>query len=135
MIRAALVLIAAFALQGCAAMKPDMSQFTGVTLPVGLQAPDYVPVQIAAFENLQDVQKYCSAADKRQQAAAVGGIYFGCAISREDTKGCLIVVWTNTAHQILGHEVLHCVWTPRAMAGKTAGLPAHFIPPTAKVQP
>jgi hypothetical protein len=127
MIRAALVLIAAFALQGCAAMKPDMSQFTGVTLPVGLQAPGYVPVQVAAFESLQDVQRLCSRSDKRQQAAqAVGGMYLACAITGKDDR-CLIVMWTQTAYQLIGHELMHCLWTPRTRAGHATGIPAHFV--------
>jgi hypothetical protein len=122
-----IALIFAALLTGCMTMKPDMSQFTGLELPVGLQAPDYVPVQVAAFANLQDVQRHCSTADKQQQAAAVGGIYFGCAATTE--KGCLIIVWTQTAHQIMGHEFMHCMWTPRTQAGNTQGIPAHFVVP------
>lgn len=123
-----LALIAAAMLHGCAVMKPDMSQFTGVQLPDGLQAPGYVGTQVAAFENLQDVQKYCSAGDKRQQASAAGGMYLACALSQPEQNRCLIIVWTQTAYQLLGHELMHCMWTPRQLAGMSAdGLPAHFV--------
>lgn len=122
-----LALIVAAMLHGCAVMKPDMTDFTGVTLPDGLQAPDYTPVQVAAFENLQDVQKYCTAGDKRQQAAAAGGMYLACAVYTKDDR-CLIIVWTQTAYQLLGHELMHCMWSPRQLAGMSAdGLPAHFV--------
>lgn len=112
---------------GCSTLRPDMSQLTGVELPEGLQAPDYVPTQLVAFEDFQKVQYYCSKSDKRQQAAAViGGAYLACAISTVDDR-CLIVTWTHTAYQLVGHEVLHCLWTPRTRAGKTEGIPPHFI--------
>lgn len=122
-----LILIAAALLHGCAIMKPDMTDFTGVTLPDGLQAPGYTPVQVAAFENLQDVQKYCTAGDKRQQAAAAGGMYLACAVYTKDDR-CLIIAWTQTAYQLLGHELMHCMWSPRQLAGMSAdGIPAHFL--------
>lgn len=130
MMRAALaaLLLACTALTGCAIMKPDMTDFTGVQLPGGLQAPGYTPVQVAAFEHLQDVQKYCTAGDKRQQAASAGGMYLACAVYTTDDR-CLIIVWTQTAYQLLGHELMHCMWTPRTLAGRVAGIPAHFVAP------
>lgn len=122
-----LILITAALLHGCAVMKPDMTDFTGVELPSGLQAPDYTPVQVAAFENLQDVQKYCGAKDKRQQAAQTGGMYLACAVYTTEGR-CLIIVWTQTAYQVLGHELMHCMWTPRQRAGiSAAGIPEHFV--------
>jgi hypothetical protein len=128
MMRAALASMALTLLSGCAVLKPDMTDFTGVALPVGLQAPGYVPVQVAAFENLQDVQRHCSNSDKRQQAAqAIGGMYLACAITGKDDR-CLIVMWTQTAYQLIGHELMHCLWTPRTRAGHATGIPAHFIP-------
>ena len=134
MMRAALAALAAAALSGCAAMRPDMSQFTGVQLPVGMQAPQYVPTQVAAFENLQDVQRHCGRADKRQRAAAAGGMYLACSIYTTD-KRCLIVIWTQTAFEVLGHEFMHCMWTPRTRTGKTAGIPAHWVSPKAEAKP
>lgn len=122
-----LAAVALLTLSGCATTV-DMTDFTGVTLPVGMQAPAAVPVQMAAFDDLRTVQRLCSQADKRQQAAqAVGGMYLACAITHKD--GCLIVTWANTAYQVLGHEAMHCLWTPRTRAGQVAGVPAHFITP------
>ena len=129
MMRATLaaLLLACTALTGCAIMKPDMTDFIGVQLPDGLQAPGYVGTQVAAFENLQDVQKYCAAGDARKQAAAVGGMYMACALSQPEQNRCLIIVWTQTAYQLLGHELMHCMWTPRTRAGQAVGIPSHFV--------
>jgi hypothetical protein len=134
MMRRVFALLAALALHGCAVMKPDMTDFTGVQLPEGLQAPGYVPTQVAAFKTLQEVQHWCAKGDKRQQAAAVGGMYLACAIYTNDDR-CLVIVWTETAYQLLGHELMHCMWGPRTMAGKTDGVPAHFVVQPTKVQP
>jgi len=131
-VKTIITLLAAIMLAGCGTMKMDMTDFTGVTLPAGMQSPEAVPVRMAAFNDLQEVQRLCSMGDKRQQAAERGGVYFGCAMTTDN--GCFIVIWTQTAYQVIGHEFMHCMWTPRAMTGKTEGLPVHFVPPSKRTK-
>lgn len=128
MLRRALTLLAAAMLTtGCAVLTPDYSQFRGVTLPPGDQHTEPVQITISAFDNLSKLQDVCSKADGSNAAAGPLRAYLGCAIGW--TKGCAIAVWTSTAYEVLGHELMHCVWGPRTQAGRTDGIPPHFIKP------
>ena len=127
MMRAALAGMALTLLSGCAVLKPDYSNLRGLTLPAGLLAPDYVPVQAAVLEDLGEVNRICSLAFKNKQAAKAGDRYLACAITTKEGK-CLLIKWVNTTWEHFGHEAGHCLFTARAKAGNLTGIPAHFIP-------
>ena len=132
---AALATAALLSLSGCAVLQPDFTDMRGVTLPAGLLAPDYVPVNAAVFANLADVQRYCSTADKAQTAAKkLGGRYIACAITTPEGK-CLLIKWTHTSWELIGHEAGHCLFAARAKAGNLSGIPPHFIPFTPTESP
>jgi hypothetical protein len=129
MIRLALAALAALVLSGCATLKPDMTDFRGVTLPVGAVAPRYVPINVAAMADLAEVQHWCTQADQSGTAARAGGKYLACAVPTKDGR-CLVIVWQHTAYEVLGHEAMHCLFTARGLAGNLQGIPPHFVPPS-----
>ncbi len=124
---AAFTLLLAILASGCAVLTPDYSQFRGVTLPAGDQHTEAVHITISAFDSLSKLQEICAKRDQSNAAAGPLRSYIGCAITW--AKGCAIAVWTQTAYEVLGHELMHCVWGPRTEAGRTDGIPTHFIRP------
>ena len=126
--------VAAAALSGCTVtLKPDYTDLLGLTLPPGLLAPDYVPMNAAVLDSLAEVNRICQLAAANSGSTA-RGYYMACAITQKDGK-CLMVKWTHTTWAHLGHEGGHCLFTARARAGNTAGIPPHFLPSTPKVTP
>jgi hypothetical protein len=116
--RSALSVVAALCLSGCA----TFNHITDVQLPVGQQAPDYVPVQVVTYPTVAEVNEHCATVVR----VATGGKppMLACALYTD--KRCLIMIAAETSFGVLGHELMHCLWIPRTRTGNTAGVPVHF---------
>ena len=129
--RCAAAVVGALVLGGCSVtLKPDYTDLTGLTLPAGMLAPDYVPMNAAVLDNVADVHRICAIA-LNKGGNAPSRFYMACAITQPDGK-CLLVKWTNTTWAHMGHEAGHCFFYARAMGGNTTGIPPHFLPSTLK---
>jgi hypothetical protein len=124
MIRLAIAAMAAMALSGCLAVKPDMSNFRGVALPPGPMTAQPVPISLYVFEDYAELNRLCTLA-KHGPDATVAPLkgFFGCAINWP--KGCAIFAPANTAYEVKGHEFLHCM-AQAADDEKRSQLPPHF---------
>jgi len=132
MIRALFALLIASLLGGCAIkLVPDYTDLRGVTLPVGLLAPDYVPVNAAVFTDLSEVNRICKLAFKDDPQANATQRYMACAIVTKEGK-CLLIKWANTTWDYFGHGAGHCLFSARASAGNLTGIPPHFMPRSIK---